>query len=964
MLKSVFILFLLFSWLPNQAQESYRYTTKEGLPTNHVYDIAQDSNGFMWFATKLGVVKFDGDSFKTFTIQDGLPNNDTWRLVADKDGKVWCFSKNKYQGYIKNDSIFKFSNSLSSIITPRNFFKKNDSLILHTDLGLFMLKDSVFDNVKTVDEYSNSIKQIESKNTRDSKGFYFLPLDTINISFYDKKLTVLNKLTNHKKVFQLPFNTHINYGYTLLKEDVFFTSFKEGFVIVNLHNGDYKTFFYDALINQKKVEQIRVNLLTDHFQLSGPGYLLVYDYDYNLKKKFLFDNKELSVWSYLDNHGNIWQNSLKNGLTLVPSTQLDNKYYLKNEKVQKIGLFDNKIIAGIQNKGFYKLDTQNNSFEKIKELPSYGNIYHIKNKTENDKEYLISHNDSYVLSKGVKKHIIFKLFIEDDSIDHYFKDVIDFDNYYYFVNSNYVGRYNKLSHNHFKIPVTGFTYLKAFKNNIYVAGSDGLYSFKNNTISKPKSYNKLMDVSVNCLTTDKHHLFVGTDGRGVYTYNEQKVSHLLETDGLSIQRILKESDTLWLATQNGIKKILLNNKNLSQSQIIDAFYESDGLLQNNVNDIYKSKEWLYVASDIGLVKLNLQNKIYRQSPNLYFKSLNDTLTFKNGDRANVIINFNAQEYVNQEHINYQYRLLPNQTKWINTTAKTINFNNLSPKLHTLEVKAIDQHKNKTIVKQYLNIIPAWWETLIAKIAFTSILLILLYLFFILVQKRITKKEQAKVAQEKRVAGLELQALRSQMNPHFVHNSLNAIQYFIQRNEVELSENYLSKFSQLIRLFFEYSRRQNVTITEELELLNYYLDIEKLRFEEKLDYKISICEKINTDEQLIPSMILQPIVENAVNHGVFHKKSPGMIEVSFEKLNENTYKVKVEDDGIGINKSKILFRSSSKNYQSNSSKVLNERLELLNKGNDWDIEYVIKDLSETNLNKTGTIVILTFKQIYD
>ena len=112
------------------------------------------------------------------------------------------------------------------------------------------------------------------------------------------------------------------------------------------------------------------------------------------------------------------------------------------------------------------------------------------------------------------------------------------------------------------------------------------------------------------------------------------------------------------------------------------------------------------------------------------------------------------------------------------------------------------------------------------------------------------------------------------------------------------------------------------------------------------------------------MILQPIVENAVNHGVFHKKSPGMIEVSFEKLNENTYKVKVEDDGIGINKSKILFRSSSKNYQSNSSKVLNERLELLNKGNDWDIEYVIKDLSETNLNKTGTIVILTFKQIYD
>src|SRR5690606_12049967 len=125
--------------------------------------------------------------------------------------------------------------------------------------------------------------------------------------------------------------------------------------------------------------------------------------------------------------------------------------------------------------------------------------------------------------------------------------------------------------------------------------------------------------------------------------------------------------------------------------------------------------------------------------------------------------------------------------------------------------------------------------------------------------RIRKKEETKAQQEKRVAGLELQALRSQMNPHFVHNSLNAIQYFIQRNEVELSENYLSKFSQLIRLFFEYSRKQNITIEEELVLLKNYLEIEQLRFEEKLHYKIEVDESIDQEEQLIPSMLLQPIV---------------------------------------------------------------------------------------------------------
>ena len=365
---------------------------------------------------------------------------------------------------------------------------------------------------------------------------------------------------------------------------------------------------------------------------------------------------------------------------------------------------------------------------------------------------------------------------------------------------------------------------------------------------------------------------------------------------------------------------------------------------------------------MGLAKLNINSQVYKEKPELYFKTSNDTLDYKNGERNNIKVKFALQNYVNQEHVTYKYRLLPSQKEWVSTEAKTLNFANLSPKRYTLEVKATDQHNNTSIAKQYLDVIPKWWQLWYNKIGFAVIGLFGFLLLMSKTKQKIKKSEQEKAQKEKRVAGLELQALRSQMNPHFVHNSLNAIQYFIQRKEVELSENYLSKFSQLIRLFFEYSRRQTITIKEELELLTNYLDIEKLRFEEKLNYNITVCEKIDVEEQRIPSMLLQPIVENAVNHGLFHKKENGTVEVLFKQLKEDSFKVTIKDDGIGINKAKSIFKASSKNYQSNSSNVLRERLDLLNKNKEWQVDYKIEDISEIEKDKTGTIVTLIFTQL--
>lgn len=128
----------------------------------------------------------------------------------------------------------------------------------------------------------------------------------------------------------------------------------------------------------------------------------------------------------------------------------------------------------------------------------------------------------------------------------------------------------------------------------------------------------------------------------------------------------------------------------------------------------------------------------------------------------------------------------------------------------------------------------------------------------------------------------------------------------------------------------------------------------------MTYEIIVDEQLDTQETIIPSMILQPLVENAVNHGLFHKKENGKVMVHFIYLTENSFKVSIIDDGIGIKKAKEIYIKSTKNYRSNSTEVLQERLQLLQQSNDWKIDFTIKDLADQS-KKTGTEVTIIFKK---
>ena len=243
-----------------------------------------------------------------------------------------------------------------------------------------------------------------------------------------------------------------------------------------------------------------------------------------------------------------------------------------------------------------------------------------------------------------------------------------------------------------------------------------------------------------------------------------------------------------------------------------------------------------------------------------------------------------------------------------------------------------------------------------------VFLILFFRFTHTKNQIIQEKFQEKLDQEVLVNRAELLALRSQMDPHFVFNALNTVQYFIQQNELEQSEDFLGKFSQLVRDFFNYSREKDISLQEELDFITKYLQIEKLRFEDKLNYKITVDAQLDTENTRIPSMIIQPILENAIKHGVFHKKEPGFVTVDFIKIDSDNLQIIIKDDGIGINESQKLYQNTQQKHKLHSTNVLEDRLKLLKDTKIWNIDYKIVDLSDKNPNESGTMVTLNIQQL--
>jgi LytS/YehU family sensor histidine kinase len=222
------------------------------------------------------------------------------------------------------------------------------------------------------------------------------------------------------------------------------------------------------------------------------------------------------------------------------------------------------------------------------------------------------------------------------------------------------------------------------------------------------------------------------------------------------------------------------------------------------------------------------------------------------------------------------------------------------------------------------------------------------------EEAVRRKEAEMLELEKNLAESQLTALKAQMNPHFLFNSLNSINWYIARNRPNEASRYLTKFSRLIRLILDNSKHQRIPLSGEMEALRLYIEMESIRFEQKFSYEIEMDESLDSEEVTIAPMILQPYVENAIWHGLMplNGQRPGHLRISITPENGRLHCV-IEDNGIGREAAHILKGASLTGRISKGMRITADRITILNQGERIEDLVQITDLTDANGNAAGT-----------
>lgn len=232
------------------------------------------------------------------------------------------------------------------------------------------------------------------------------------------------------------------------------------------------------------------------------------------------------------------------------------------------------------------------------------------------------------------------------------------------------------------------------------------------------------------------------------------------------------------------------------------------------------------------------------------------------------------------------------------------------------------------------------------------ILLEIIVFALAIAKKIGDERQAKNALEKKAIEVETMALRSQMNPHFVFNSLNTVRYFVLSDQKEKAKNYLAKFSKLLRTILSYSKENTISLSNELEAINLYIDVELGRFESNFFYSIKVDEKIDLDSIMIPPLLLQPFVENAIIHGLRNsEKTDKILAIKVSQTSEETLEINITDNGIGRTKANQIQYKQDVLHKSFGTAITNQRIELFNQSYANKIKVQTSDLA----SESGTEV---------
>jgi ligand-binding sensor domain-containing protein len=967
------------------------YTTQDGLPSSETYSSIQDEKGFMWIATDRGLAKFDGYGFRTYTTEDGVPDNTIFEIFEDHKNRLWFKGFSTQLGYYKNDSfhIYKYNDRISTM-SPSQLIKnfavdKNDNIWfskLHSKM-IPLYKERMFlAKINPKGEVDSSYSFPKKLYNNDKK-------DTTRVYITDKgKAVVTGGLTtnsDYTEFFSLNDKKEIAslhhkpiYGDIIVAklDEKHFVSVVGGMKII-FTNG------YTKKIGECKSEVI--NLLVDSKKniwigYRGKGYECLLAKDNYTKLVEGLDGITVSSISQ-DREGGIWLTTLEKGVYYI-TPQRFMAYSKETELIDKkiikiINIDQNILILNEKGEGLLK-EKNKNTFEKIlnKKLRQQSGVvydgkeniytfYPLLKRIKNKKNILLpeGHKEIFVAEKYVYAPIPGKILCYDRG-----------------------GKiYKKLNFN--KLPRVWSLFEKK-DGSLLIGTLKGLFLYKNNKIIALKNRNPLFKYRVNDIKQfDKNHIIVATIGGGVLLFDERtpyRVKQYTKANGLPslmCNTVWKENDTaLWVGTNKGL--CLISNVLDSNKAKFITISIGDGLASNEVNDLCKVGDDIWVATSSGISIINTFRylkplksiPVYIKEVTINGKASHHTskpeIDYKNN---NISISFLGINYQYSNQLIYKYRLKNTENKWNYTKSRSVVYSSLPAGKYVFEVGVVKPRGEQNPLYAYYSftILPPYWQTtwFIILVIICSLLLIAFFIkgrvSFVREQERL--KHDLNTFRDK--------ALRGQMNPHFIYNSLNAIQNYILKNDTKSSASFLSKFSQLMRLTFNNTAEELILLEKEIEGLELYAELENLRFNQKFSLHINTDNTIDRSVVKVPPLIMQPFVENAVLHGLLTKQGKGNIWVDIKPITHNNKKsleITIKDDGIGLkNAEKIFDRKtrfrnpfSVKNNRKNSGiKTTQDRIQQIwGKGN-TEHNFKIVDLQSENNLQTGTLI-LFYLPIYD
>ncbi|MBL7766361.1 MAG: histidine kinase [Chitinophagaceae bacterium] len=958
------ILFIcLCLMIPNESRSQKRmsrhYGGADGLVCNTIYSILQDEQQFIWVSTDNGVYRFDGQVFQRFSTANGLPDNDILGMAEDLSGRLWLSCYNAHLCYIQHQKIFTSQNDpdLAKLKTRsylRFITQRKDHVIF---------KEDVQPDLYRIDAGG----KISAMNL---KGDLILLQDYYLIRYLDEIL-----LYN----FQLKLLDRIKVS---SRKDILAYVSENRFIISS--NGQASLFDINHQQIQTRSKQALTISIENRYYAQGklwietqPGILTAFDKDLQPHSELALSVGNVTINSlFCDAQGGYWIGTQGDGLIYFPPHAIK----ILNEDE---GLLQNNIACSFSSGNELYVVTGNSIVQKI----DASGVSHrpidlsqkcpgrINNMIVTENEIICGSDRGYLAvipKSGGRVEVTRKVSsIKDmEYLGHQqilmatSSGTVKYDLKKHVVSNLNQGRTTAIHHVDDGIILTGG-----------LKGLQRMFPFSGITDSKKFSANYFRDSTLATATiTDIAHrndlLIVTTTQQGVFLIDEKHTTHLNIAQGLTdnnCRKIALHPDgRIWITTASGINVIKIEDK--TQKINIETITTFNGLTSNNIRAVHFIDSLVYASSSAGVMIFPANwFQTSKDTPLVYISAIQcegKGLAFENpdhhfpSDSNSFEFTFSALDYSSMGHIKYAYRILGLSESWVKTNDKTIRIDRLKPGSYTLEVKAMNARKvwSRTPVRYSFSITPAWHEKTGIRILLGILLGLMIYFGTLYIYRRRFRKKVSEEAMKKHVAEVELKALKAQINPHFIFNTLNAIQFFINANENEKADLYLNKMSRLIRATLDFSNDISIPLREEIEYLKNYLDLETLRFDNDFMYQISIAETMDTSKLMIPAMVLQPHIENAIRHGLKPKTTGNKtLFIRFRQDNYFLY-VEVEDNGIGRRASNLMKQNTSVKHISQGEELSQSKLDIYRKLSGKDVDLNIQDQYDHD-QATGTLVTL-------